>query len=100
MTISVPLPQAYRFSRASARRTRRADDADDRIEIVERDLEAFQNVLALARLPQQEDRAPLHHVDPVIDEDANRLIEAQLPRLPVQHRQEDHREAALHLVCL
>ena len=51
-------------------------------------------------LLQQEDGAALHHVDAVIDEAANRLIESQLPRLPVEHREEDHREALLHLRVL
>ena len=73
---------------------------DDRVEIVERNLVAFQNVLALARLAQQEDGAALHHVDAVIDEAANGLIESQLPRLPVEHREEDHGEALLHLGVL
>ena len=57
-------------------------------------------MLALAGLAQQEDGAALHHVDAVIDEAANRLIESQLPRLPVEHREKDHREALLHLRVL
>jgi hypothetical protein len=36
----------------------------------------------------------------VIDEAANGLIQTQLPRLAVDHREEDHREAFLHLRVL
>ncbi len=57
-------------------------------------------MLALARLAQQEDGAALDDIDAVIDEAADGLIEAQLPRLPVEHREEDHGEALLHLGVL
>ena len=60
-------------------RTRGANELDDRVEIVERNLVAFQNVLALARLAQQEDGAALHHVDAVIDEAANGLHRGPAP---------------------
>ena len=55
-----------------------ANDLDDRVEIVERDLVAFEDVLALAGLAQQEDGAALHDVDAVIDEGADGLVERQL----------------------
>ena len=55
-----------------------ADDADDGVEIVEGDLVAFEDVLALARLAQQEDGAALHHIDAVIDEGANGLVERRV----------------------
>ncbi len=73
---------------------------DNCVEIVESNLVAFQNVLALARLAQQEDCAPLNNIDAMIDKAANRMIESQLPRLPVEHREEDHGEALLHLGVL
>ena len=57
-------------------------------------------MLALAGLAQQEDRPALHHVDAVVDEAANGLVEGELPRLPVEHRQKDHGEALLHLGVL
>ena len=63
-------------------------------------LRPSKNVLAFARLAQQENRAPLHHVDAVVDEGADGFGEAQLPRLAVEHGQEDHGEAFLHCVCL
>ena len=81
-------------------RARCANDLDDRVEVVERNLEAFEDVLALAGLAQQKDRAPLHHIDAMIDEGLDRLVEPQLPRLPVEHREEDHGEALLHLRVL
>ncbi len=56
-------------------RTRGADDFNDRVEIVERNLEAFQDVLALAGLAQKVNRASLHDVDAVIDEAADGLVE-------------------------
>ena len=45
-----------------------ADDGNHVVEVVERELIAFQDVLAVLRLLQQEGRAPAHHVDAVIDE--------------------------------
>ena len=57
-------------------------------------------MLALARLAQQEDGAALHHVDAVIDEAADRLVEPQFARLAVEHREKDHGEALLHLRVL
>ena len=57
-------------------------------------------MLALARLAQQEDGAALHNVDAVVDEAADGLVETQLARLPVEHRQKDHGEAFLHLRVL
>ncbi len=71
-------PGVQVFARLGAR-TRGADDADDRVEIVERDLVAFQNVLALAGLAQQEDGAALHDIDAVIDEAANGLDRGPVP---------------------
>ena len=77
-----------------------ADDADDGVEIVEGNLVAFEDVLALAGLAQQEDGAALHDVDAVIDEGADGLVEAELARLAVEHGQEDHGEAFLQLGVL
>ena len=45
-----------------------ADDADDRVEVVERDLVAEQDVLALAGLVEEEGGAAADDVDAVIDE--------------------------------
>src|SRR5580698_9505588 len=73
-------------------RTRSANDPDYGIKIVEGNLQTFEDVFAGAVFLQQEDRAPLDNVDAMIDERPNRLIETQLPRLPIQHREEDHGE--------
>ena len=77
-------------------RARSANDADDRVEVVERDLEAFKDVLAGAVFLEQKDGAALHHVDAMVDEGADGLIETQFPRLPVEHGKKDHGEAFLH----
>ena len=58
---------------------RSANDPDDRVEIVEGDLVAFEDVLALAGLAEQEDGAALHHVDAVVDEGADGPVEPELP---------------------
>jgi len=57
-------------------------------------------VFALARLAQQEDGTPLHDIDTMVDEDLNCFVEAQLARLAVDHRKEDHGEAFLQLRVL
>ncbi len=54
----------------------------------------------LTRLAQQERRAPTHHVQPMIDEVANRFMQRQLARLTIHDRQENHGEAFLHLRVL
>ncbi len=68
--------------------------------MIQRYLVAQQNMLALPRLPQQIRRPPTHHIHAMIDKVANRIRQRKLPRLPVHHRQEDHREAFLHLRML
>ena len=56
-----------------------ADDPDDVVEMVERDLVADQDVLALAGLAQQEGGAAAHDVDAVIDEGADGAGRAGAP---------------------
>ena len=77
-----------------------ANDPDELIEIVEGDLVAFEDVLALAGLAQQEDGAALNHVDAVIDEVADGLVQTKFLGLAVDHGQKDHGEAFLHLRVL
>ena len=79
--------------------SRSANHLDDRVQVVERDLVAFQDVFALARFFQQVNRAPAHHVNAVIDEMLDRLHQAHFLGLSVHHGQEDHAEAFLHLRC-
>ncbi len=73
-----------------------ADDANDVIHSIQRDLIAFQDMFALARLHQQVGRAPPHHVDAVIDEVLDGLHQPHFLGLAVHHGQEDHAEALLH----
>ena len=60
-------------------------------------LVAEQDVLALARLAQFVLRAAAHHVDAVLDEEAQQVEQAQLARLAGDDRQQDHAERFLHL---
>ena len=77
-----------------------ADDADDFVEVVQRLLEAEQEVLALACLAQFELGAPADHFDAVIDEVLDAIDQAQLARLPVDDGQHDDAEADLKLGVL
>ena len=77
-----------------------ADDRDDVIEMIERDQVAFENVLALRALSQQVGSAAANHVDAVVDEVPDGLHETQFPGLAVDHGQQDHAEAFLHLGVL
>jgi len=87
-------------SREHPRGVRCADDPDHGVEIVERDLQAFQNVLAFASLAQQENRPPLHYVDAVVDEELDGIGQAQFLRLAVGYGQEDHGKTFLQLRVL
>ena len=77
-----------------------ADDADDFVEVVERLLEAEQDMLALARLAQFELGAPADHFDAVIDEELDAIDQAELAGLPVDDGQHDDAEAGLELGVL
>ena len=77
-----------------------ADDANDGVEIVERNLVAFEDVFTLAGLAQQEGGAALHDFDAVIDECADCFVESEFLRLSIKDGQKDHGEALLHLGVL
>src|SRR6266478_1957199 len=77
-----------------------ADDADDVVEMVEGDLVADQNVLALAGFAQLEDGAAAHDFNAVLDEQLDERDEAELARLPAHDGQQDHAEGFLHLGVL
>ena len=79
---------------------RSANDLDHVVDVVERDAVAEQDVLALAGLAQLVLRAAAHHVDAVLDEQAQQLQQAQLARLPGDDGQQDHAERFLHLGVL
>ena len=55
----------------------RADQLDDGVQIIQRLLEAEQDVLALAGLAQQIVGAPAHHVHAVVDEALQSIEQAQ-----------------------
>src|SRR6266478_151241 len=77
-----------------------ANDADDVVEMVERDLVADQNVFALAGFAQLVDGAAAHDFDAVLDEELDQRDEAELARLTTDDGQEDHAEGFLHLRVL
>ena len=78
---------------------RRADDLDDLVEVVERDQQAQDDVVALLGLAQVEPRAPRDDVDLVIDVVAHHLGQVQRARDAVDERQHDHAEACPAAAC-
>src|SRR6267154_1758130 len=76
---------------------RSADDPDDVIEMVERNLVADQNVFALAGFAQLVNGAATHDFHAMIDEQLNKRNEAELAGLPGNDGQQDHAEGFLHL---
>ena len=70
---------------------------NDIVQMIERDLVAEQNVLALVGLAQVEARAAQHHFAAVFEEEAQQLDQAHLARLAAGDGQQDHAERFLHL---
>ena len=66
---------------------RRADEVDDRVDVVERDLEALEDVHVGLGLGQVELRAPGDHVAPVLDEVLQGVLERQRLRPAVDDGQ-------------
>src|SRR6266446_3467708 len=79
---------------------RTANDANNVVEMVERNLVADQNVFALAGLAQLVDGAPAHDFDAMLDEQLDERDEAELARLTPNDGQQDHAEGFLHLGVL
>src|SRR6267154_2559782 len=79
---------------------RSANDADDVIEMVERNLVADQNVFALAGFAQLVNGAAAHDFDAMIDEQLDERDEAELAGLSGNDGQQDHAEGFLHLRVL
>ena len=77
-----------------------ANDGDDVIEVIEGGEIAFENVLAVFRLLQQVRGAAADNVDTVLDEIFDGLDDAHLAGLSIDHGEQDHREAFLHLRML
>src|SRR6185312_10565070 len=73
-----------------------ANDGDDVVNVVERDLVAFKNVLALFGLPQQVGGAAAHNIHAMINKMLDRLDQPHLLWLVVDHSQKNHAEALLH----
>src|ERR1700730_18914881 len=57
-------------------------------------------MFALASFLEQERGAPPNHFDTVIDEVADRIMQSELARLAIDHREKDHGKALLHLGVL
>ncbi len=77
-----------------------ADDADDLVEVVEGDLVAEEDVLAVAGFFEEEGGAAADDVLAVIEEGADGVVERELLGLAVVDGQEDHGEGLLHLGVL
>ncbi len=80
-----------------AGRMGRAHDADYFIDVVQRQSEAEQNVVTVARLPQFEIGAAAHDIDAVFDEVLDGLQQAEFARLAVDDGEVDDAEADLQL---
>src|SRR5467141_3478217 len=76
---------------------RTADNANHVVEVVQGNLIAEQNVLALFRFLQLENRPPADYIDTVLDEQLDHRDQAQFARLPGNDGEQDHAERFLHL---
>jgi hypothetical protein len=74
---------------------RPADQLDDLIEMVERDLEAFQDVIASLGLPELELGSPADHFAPELDEGFDEFQQVEHLRAAADDRQHDDAEARL-----
>ena len=88
-----------RFARF-ARSLGGADQGDHCVQIVQRVLEAEQDVLAVAGFAQQEVGAPADDFDAMLDEALEHVDQAQLARLAVDDGQHDDAEVDLQLRVL
>ena len=79
---------------------RAADHLDDRVEVVEGDQQAPDDVVALLGLPELVARAPGNDLDLVVDVVADHFGEVQRARHAVDEREHDHAETVLQLRVL
>ena len=79
---------------------RRADQLDDRIQIIQGNLVTEQEVFPLTSFPQVVLGAAADHVRAVVIKDFEGFGQSQHARLPDVDRQQDHPEARLHLGLL
>ena len=77
-----------------------ANELDDFVEMIESDLEADQDVLALFGFAQIVLRSAAHHFDAVLDEKLDQLDQSELARLARDDGEQDHAERFLHLRLL
>ncbi len=96
----VDLDFAHQAFACVGRARRCADQADHVVQMVERFLEAQQDVLPRPRLRQQERRAPADHFTAVRDEVFQVIDQRQLARLAVDDRQHDDAGTLLQLRVL
>src|SRR5262245_38674814 len=76
------------------------DDLDHFVDVVDRDLQPFEDVLAVLRALQLELRAPRDHGVTVLDEVLQNLDEVHLLRHAIHEREHDRAEGLLHLRVL
>ncbi len=76
------------------------DDAYNVVEVVEGDLVADQDVLALFGFAQLEDGAAANHFHAVFDEQLDHRNQAEFARLACDDGEQDHAEGFLHLGVL
>src|SRR6266851_4484767 len=73
------------------------NNPDHVVEVIQGNLIAEQNVLALFRFFQLENRAAADYIDAVLDEQLDHRDQAQFARLPGDDGEQDHAERLLHL---
>ena len=93
------LEAADQVLRAPSRRRPIRGWSDDRVEVVERDLEAFEDVRPVARLAEVELGAPADDLAAPVDVVLEDRLERQRLRLAVDQRQHVHVEGELQRAC-
>src|SRR5215472_15738738 len=74
-----------------------ANQLDNRVEILQRDPQSFQNVQARFSLAQLELRAACHHTPAMVQKRDHHLAQVHLARPPLEDTQHDEPVALLHL---
>ena len=78
---------------------RPANQRDHRVEVIERDLQPFEDVIARLGLPQLELGAAAHDLAAELDEALDQLEQRQHLRPPADDGEHDDAEARLQLAC-
>ncbi len=82
------------------RRLRRSNQRDDRVKTVERDLQAFEDVVPRLRFPELEFGSTPHDVPPELDEALDQLEQSHHLRPAADDGEHDDAEAQLQLGVL